>query len=159
MKRDRYLIGIVVGIGALIVVAVGMFILRRDAQEYLSEETPDGVVHNYILALHHEDYKKAYGYLADEEDKPSMAEFITIVSNGYSNISDVSMQIIGFDLIQNEDGSQGAVIDLVTATTSMGPFDIGYRSYDTALLVMQDNEWKIISMPYRYWGWDWYPMR
>ncbi len=159
MKRDRYLIGIVVGIGVLIVVAVGMFILRRDTQGYLSEETPDSVVHNFILALHQEDYNKAYGYLADEEDKPSMAEFLSVVSKGYSNISDVSVQITGFDLIQYEDGSQGAVVDLETATTSSGPFDFGYRSYDTALLVMQDNEWKIIAMPYRFWGWDWYPIR
>ncbi|MBW2589509.1 MAG: hypothetical protein JRD71_02105, partial [Deltaproteobacteria bacterium] len=68
MKKDRFLIGILVGIGVLITAALVVFFTRQgDGQTYMQESTPDGVVHNYVLALQQGDFQKAYGYLSDEE--------------------------------------------------------------------------------------------
>ena len=70
MKQDRFLIGILVGVAVLVVVAVGVFFLRQNDQTYIAEDTPDGVVHNYVLAIQLGDYDRAYGYLAEGEGKP-----------------------------------------------------------------------------------------
>ena len=83
MKQDRFLIGILVGIGVLVVLALGLFFTRQDTQEYQTDDTPEGVVHNYVLALYRGDHEKAYGYLAEGENKPSYNEFREPFFNHY----------------------------------------------------------------------------
>ena len=76
MKKVRFLIGILAGIGVLITAALVVFFIRQgDGQTYMGENTPDGIVHNYVLALQQGDFQKAYGYLADEEGKPGFGSF------------------------------------------------------------------------------------
>src|SRR6185369_17425936 len=75
MKQDRFLTGILVGIAVLVVIALAVFFTRKNNQSYISENNPEGVVHNYVLAVLNKDYKKAYGYLADLDNKPTFDEF------------------------------------------------------------------------------------
>src|SRR5512146_670980 len=75
MRQDRFLMGILIGIGVLIVAALVVFFTRQNQASYVAENTPDGVVHNYVLAILNKDYQKAYGYLADLDHKPTFAEF------------------------------------------------------------------------------------
>jgi hypothetical protein len=158
LKQDRFLIGILLGIGILVVVAVGTFFLRQVELDYVDETTPDGVVHNFFFAIHQGDYERAYGYLADEEGKPSLTEFRSNLSREYDRPFIAGVEITGYDVIQNEDGSRGAVVDLVVSHASNGPFDTGYHSNESAILVEQDGHWKIKEMPFWYW-WNWYPIR
>ena len=60
---DKLLLGIVVGILVLILTVFGITLLRPEAA-YQSDETPEGVVHNYLLALQKGDFERAYQYLA-----------------------------------------------------------------------------------------------
>ena len=60
-SSDKVLIAIVAGIVLLIVVALVVTLIRP---EYQAEDTPEGVAHNYLLALQKEEYGRAYGYLA-----------------------------------------------------------------------------------------------
>ena len=53
-----------------ILVALTVFFTNRTKPVYGSEDTPEGVVHNYVLAVINQDYQKAYGYLADLKNKP-----------------------------------------------------------------------------------------
>jgi hypothetical protein len=62
-SNDKFLIGIVAGIVLLIIVAFGV-VLSRPKPEYRAEDTPEGVVHNYLLALQQEEYARAYSYLS-----------------------------------------------------------------------------------------------
>ena len=75
MKQDRFLTGILVGIGLLVVVALVVFFTRKNSQTYVPDDTPEGVVHNYVLAVLDKDYEKAYGYLAELKYKPTYEEF------------------------------------------------------------------------------------
>src|SRR3972149_8902767 len=75
MKQDRFLIGILVGIGALIAIALGLFFTRQDTKEYKTDGSPSSVVFNYVLAVTNKDYVKAHGYLADLDNKPTYDEF------------------------------------------------------------------------------------
>ena len=55
MKQDRFLIAIGGIIGLLVAAALILFFVRRSSQAYKPEDTPESVVHNYILALNLED--------------------------------------------------------------------------------------------------------
>lgn len=60
--NDRFLFGIVGGIGVLVVVAFGAALLRP-APAYQPDDTPEGVAYNYVLALLQDDFARARGYL------------------------------------------------------------------------------------------------
>ena len=72
MKQDRFLTGILIGIAVLVVIALAVFFLRQGSQSYISEDAPEGVVHNYVLAVLNDDYEKAYGYLADLDQQANL---------------------------------------------------------------------------------------
>lgn len=154
MKKDRFLIGILAGIGVLITAALVVFFIRQgDGQTYTQENTPDGIVHNYVLALQQGDFQKAYGYLADEEGKPGFGSFRSYFKTEYNGPEDTGIQITGWD----EGGDNTAWVDVTTVQISPGPFSGVYRNNSVAYLVKNEKgDWKIESMPYPFWGWDWY---
>lgn len=63
MKNDRFLIGIVAGVLLLVIIAF-VVVLQRPLPTYQTDDTPEGVVHNYLLALRQGDFDRAYGYLS-----------------------------------------------------------------------------------------------
>lgn len=152
MRQDRFLTGILIGIGALVVIALAVFFTRKDTLTYVSEDTPEGVVHNYALALINKDYEKAYGYLADIEYKPTYEEFRRPFFNRYANPENSAVDIGEAEI----DGDQASVE--VTQIYNPGdPFSSGYRDTQRAILVRQSGAWKISFMPaYNFWDYSWY---
>jgi len=55
---------IVAGVVILVVVVFVLTLTGANAPQYQAEDTPQGVVHNYLLALQRKDYKRAYSYLS-----------------------------------------------------------------------------------------------
>ncbi|MBM3126304.1 MAG: hypothetical protein FJZ87_14755 [Chloroflexi bacterium] len=151
MKQDRFLIGILIGIGLLIVLALALFFTRQDQREYLADHTPEGVVHNYVLAILNQDYQKAYGYLADLEHKPTYDEFRRSFFNGMVNPGNTGLDVGTAEIHDDE-----AVVTLTLFYSYSDPFSSGYESMDRALLVEQDGNWKLNSMPYNFWDYSWY---
>ncbi len=151
MKQDRFLIGILIGIGVLVLVAVTLFLTRQDTPEYKSEDTPEGVVHNYALALYQDNHEKAYGYLADTENKPTYNEFRENFLNQYADPSNVGLEI-GETEIEGEQAF--VVLHLIYGPSD--PFSSSYRGTETARLERQDGEWKLLQMPYNFWSYNWY---
>lgn len=151
MKQDRFLIGILIGIGALIFIALVLFFIRKDTKEYLTGNTPHDIVYNYVLAITKEDYEKAYTYLADKENKPTYDQFRQSFFNGSVNAENV-----GVDVGETEINGDNANVDLITIYASSDPFSGGYNNSDRAQLVDQSGEWKLVYMPYNFWAYDWY---
>jgi hypothetical protein len=151
MKQDKFLTGILIGIGVLIVLALGLFFTRQDKRDYVAETSPDGVVHNYVLAVLNKDYQKAYGYLADLDNKPTYEEFRQSFFNGMVNPNDVGVDVGSVDINKAE-----AVVALSVYYSNNDPFSSRYASEDRALLVEQKGEWKLNSMPYNFWDYNWY---
>ena len=152
MRQDRFLTGILIGIGLLIVAALIVYFTRRDQSNYAPDTTPEGVVHNYALAILRKDYPKAYSYLADLDNKPGYAQFrqafaVGRLSPGSSGIK------IGAATVT---GSEATVeVDMVNAPGD--PFSTGNTNLGTAQLVRQNGAWKISSMPtYNLWDYSWY---
>ena len=151
MKQDRFLLGILVGIGLLIVVALGLFFTRQDTQEYRTDDTPEAIVHNYSLALFRDEHEKAYGYLAEGETKPTYNEFRESFLNHYVDPGNTGLEIGETEI----EGDQAFVV-LYLIYNSSDPFSSGYRGTETARLERQNGEWKLVQMPYSFWAYDWY---
>ena len=153
MKQDRFLTGILVGIVALVVVALAVFFSRRGTQTYISEETPEGVVHNYVLAVLNKDYKKAYVYLADLDNKPTYEQFRDAFLQGVVNPNNSAL-----DIGKSEISGDTASVEVIMVYSPSDPFSTGYRDVQRAILVKQSSGWKLTSMPYYYlWNGEWYP--
>jgi len=151
MKQDKFLLGILAGIGALAVIALVLFFTRQDRRDYLSEDTPEGVVHNYALAVLNKDYEKAYGYLADLKYKPTYEEFRQSFLNGMVNPDNTGVDV-GRSTITGDE----AWVDITIYYGYSDPFSSRIGTPERALLVEQNGDWKISSMPYNFWDWNWY---
>lgn len=152
MKQDRFLTGILIGIGVLVIVALAVFFIRKDNQSYLSEDAPEGVVHNYVLAVLNRDYQKAYGYLADLKNKPTYEQFRDAFIKGMVNPNNSAV-----DIGKSEINNDTASVEVALIYNPTDPFSTGYRDVQRAVLVKQNNGWKLSSMPtYYFWDYSWY---
>ena len=152
MKQDRFLTGILIGIAVLVVVALAVFFIRRDTQTYVSEDAPEGVVHNYVLAVLNDDYDRAYGYLADLENKPTFEQFRDAFVTGVVNPDSSAV-----DVGRSEVNDDTASVEVAIIYNPSDPFSTGYRDVQRAILIRQDEAWKLSSMPtYYFWDYSWY---
>jgi hypothetical protein len=152
VTQDRFLLVILIAIGVLVVLAVGLFFIRGDTQDYGLEDVPQGVLRNYVLALEEEDYQRAYGYLQDADRKPDFDHFRQAFLTQQLNPSHTAMQI--GEIKQSGDD---VIVSVVVIRGSSGPFGNTSRESTSALLVKDESgNWKIANLPYPYWGWDWY---
>jgi uncharacterized protein YneF (UPF0154 family) len=151
MKNDRFLTAIFIGIGVIILLALGVFLLRQNTSTYIAEDNPAGIVHNYVLAIYQQDFQKAYTYLAEAEQKPDFEQFRQSFVSINLNLGDASLKINETSL-----QSDSATVYITIIRQSNGPFSEPYREPQTAILVKQNGQWKLTSMPYPYWNWDWF---
>jgi hypothetical protein len=153
MKQDRFLTGILVGIAVLVVIALVVFFLRQNSQSYISETAPEGVVHNYVLAVLNADYEKAYGYLADLEKKPTYEQFRDAFITGAVNPNNAAVDIGNSEIIEDT-----ASVEVALIYNPSDPFSTGYRDVQRTILINQNGAWKLSSMPdYYFWDYNWYP--
>lgn len=152
MKQDKFLTGILIGIGVLIVIALALFFSRKDSKQYATDDTPEGVVNNYVLAVYNRDYEKAYTYLADLKNKPTYEEFRKSFFNGNVNPGQAGVDVGTVDLNGDE-----AIVNISLVYAPSDPFSNRYENTDHALVVKQNGKWKISSMPsYSLWDYNWY---
>lgn len=152
MKQDRFLTGILAGIGVLTLLALVLFFVRQDdTKEYRVDASPEATVYNYVLAITNDDYQKAYSYLAEKEHKPSYEQFRQSFFNG-----NVSPDNVGVDVGTAEISEDDALVNLSLVYSPSDPFSGGYSSTDRAQLIHQNGEWKLTYMPYNFWSYDWY---
>lgn len=151
MKKDRFLIGIIAGIGLLILIAMLLFFVRQEKAEYLPDDTPSNVVHNYILAVVQRDYERAYSYLIDAPIKPGLSLFQQDLLRGSTDINQMNVTI-GEIFIDGDN----ATIQLSMLQSYQGPFNNLGRYTDSGQLKKENGDWKIVSLPYPLWSWNWY---
>ncbi len=150
MKHDRFLVCILIGTFFLVASALTLFFIHKSQQRYLSEDTPAGVVHNYILAIEKGDYERAYRYLADSPHKPTYDMFLSVVYAGWSVLDERQGVEIGETLVTGEQ----AIVELIII------YDASYSAYyadePKALLIRQNGAWKIRDIDWGGWRWNWY---
>lgn len=153
MKLDRFLISILVGIGVLVVVALAFFFTRQGGQDYTNDDSPAGVIHNYLLALSQNDFNRAYPYLVSKDPMPGLDTFRQSYLNTRQNIADVSVQVGETNILGDT-----ATVTLTLIYSSGNPFNSSNRQQQNATLVRQGGAWKITEMPYPFWDYNWYTL-
>lgn len=151
MKEDRFLIAILVFIGLLVAVAVGSFFVRQDVATYVADDVPEGVVHNYILAIQKKDFQKAYSYIQQTKDTPGYETFRSSFLNDPGYRQEVTLSIGKVNVNGDE-----AIVDIFILHGGSRPFGSSWRETQTSLLIFEDGHWKIAHFPYPYWNWDWH---
>ncbi len=151
MRQDRFLAGILIFIGLLVVLAVGLFFLRKGSEQvYGPEETPEGVVRNFVLAVQKADYSRAYSDVAGDAFQATPAQFQVSMSTMAQAIADTGIQIESTQATSPTEAS----VSLSVVQNSIGLFSSPNRQLQSASLVRQANGWKIRSMPYPFWPYD-----
>ena len=145
-STDKFLIGIVVAIVLLIITALAVT-LSQPEPTYLAEDTPEGVAHNYLMALNKEEYDRAYGYLSPvlagyPASAGKFAEHVQDYSWSFRLSVDTTLSIESAKII----ASKGIVIVRESSFRGGGLFDSGQstRVFDMEL-EFKDNEWKIVD--------------
>ncbi len=151
MKQDRFLTGILIGIAVLVVVALVVFFVRKDNLVYVTEDSPAGVVQNYVVALHKHDYEKAYGYLADLQNKPTLEQFQQSFLNHNVDPTNAALELGKVEIT-----GKSASVQLNVNNSPRDPFASEYVNSEYAQLVNQNGAWKLKQMPYNFWAYDWY---
>jgi hypothetical protein len=153
MRRDRFLIFILIGISLLAITAVVSVLVRTQHLDYTDDSSPAGIVQNYVLALQRDDLEMAYSYLADLDHKPSLLEFQSLISTTHGRSQTAGIRIGETHVIGDD-----ATLELVVLNLRSGSFLIDELSQrdDVAVLVRQDSQWRISQMPFEFWMHNWY---
>lgn len=151
MKQDRFLTGILIGIGILVVAALILFSMRRSEARYTTDNTPEGVIQNYVLALQKKEYEKAYAYLQEGKNKPDFSTFREFFITSFESYNRAGLTF-GTSSITGD----SAFVTVIIQQNYGGPFNELSRNHETVDLTRQNGEWKIRKFPYPFWGYDWY---
>ena len=155
-SSDKFLVGIVAGIIILIVVTL-VVTLSQPEPTYKSDNSPETVVHNYLLALQKEDFEIAYGYLSpDLIGYPASVEIFydSILDSSWnfrqgreSTISTEPAKIIGNSATVQVHETIFRGGDLFESSQSTNVFEMR--------LHLEHDEWKIVDSSYYFaWCWD-----
>jgi hypothetical protein len=150
-STDKFLIGIVVGIVLLVVIAFAIALLRPEAA-YRAEDSPEGVTHNYLLALQKEDMERAYGYLSPTldgypESVEAFAEDVESDSYRFRIDRDVTLMVESADVTGGR-----AVVDVRESRFRSGDlFEPSPRTIIFEIeLRLEGGEWKIVESKYYF---------
>lgn len=152
-STDKFLIGIVAGIIILIVVAL-VVALGKPEDTYHNTNTPESVVHDYLLALQKEDYPKAYGYLSSTiKGYPrTTGKFVADIENSGWNFYSINENTFSIDLEEVKiTGNSASVVVHSSQFRGGGIFESGqsYRTFEVKLIMVK-NEWKITYSDYGF---------
>ena len=151
-NTDKFLIAIVAGVVVLIVAAFAVA-LTRPKPAYQSDDTAQGVAHNYLFALNQKDYDRAYGYLStDLKGYPDTVEqFRADINDNYGYDTNDSREVVSSEVI----GNKTIVTVQQTSFSSGGMFNSNEYTQTFEMTLHQENGgWKITTSG-QYWAWCW----
>ena len=149
LKTDRFLMGILVFIGASVILALIFYFTRYRQQDYNPDNTPEAAIYNFVLALEKQDYQRAYELVAGSV-QISESEFNSRLSYDSSNRGSIGVRITNSSIT----GDKGYVT-LTMVHIGSGPFSSTWEENSNAALVQENGIWKIEQMPYPFWAYDW----
>lgn len=146
---DRFLIGILIGIGLLLVAAtISIAIVRQPARE-LPADSPGGTIQRFFVALDKGAYNTAYDFLSDSiSNKPGRQQWIGYVTNMRAYQQSDRVEIFKEEI----KGEQATVQVRITRYYNDGfPLSQGsYSEEQTIGLRLEATGWKITGLPYSY---------
>jgi len=148
-RTDKFLIGIVAGI-VLLVAAALVITLARPEATYQAQDTPKGVAHNYLLALHKQDYEHAHSYLSPTlPGYPASADrFARDVQNSSWNFRlDVDTTLAIENVVLGQDWASVKVRESRFSGGDLFDSDQSFTFFEMQLQ-FEGNDWKIVDSRY-----------
>ena len=154
---DRFLIALVAGVVVLVGIVLAIALLGPNQPSYQPDDTPEGVAHNYLLALQLEENERAHGYLS-----PLLPGYPADVETFERNVQnnrwsfgtyddDVSLAIEAV----NVTGDRAKIVVRKTEFYRGGLFDSGQDSDTFDMTLRQEaGTWKVADSD-RYWANCW----
>ncbi len=156
LRDDRFLVGILAGIGLLLLLALAAILLLRGSAQDLPATTPAGTVQRFLRALENQQYDAAYGYLSDTmSNKPSREEFARY--NADTGAYEGTGTRLRIERESISDASASVVVQVTHYTNDLPPFASEWTTTETFTLRQVGGAWQITSLPYRYWPPKYYP--
>ncbi len=140
---SRWLVAIGAVVVGLILVSVVVAIVNpRGAADTLPEDTPEGIVQRFILAVQDSDYSLAHSYLTEEMKETCP---LTNIEEGIHRLKDRS-EDQRIALLDTDELSGGRVQVRVRVTTLnvSPPFGVDeYSRQERYILVQEDGNWRL----------------
>lgn len=153
-SSDKLLFAIVAGVILLVIIAF-VVVSRRPSPEFQAQNTPEGVVHDYLLALQLGNYERAYSFLSPTIAYPADTnEFYDSLREApwEFTVSDNFSQVIESSETISED-SVAVIVREIYNTNSLFAGDDYFTTF--RMRVEKDGElWKLVSGE-RYWSSCW----
>lgn len=157
-NSDKILFGIVAGVIGLVIVAF-IVAFTRPKPAYQSEDAPEGIAHNYLLALQKREYERAYRYLSPElpHYPRDVEEFTSDVQNQGYNF-DFDQSSVTLEIVSSEVRGDDATVDVRETRFYQGDlFNSGESSYVFTMTLRRNSaqdSWKIYRSD-NYWVYCW----
>jgi len=150
---SRTLMGFGIGIGVLIITTIILVLtLGKGTANLLAENTPEGVVQRYLLAIQDKNYQTAFSYLIPQDPKDIDNRVLTYDEwlMSVRNNSDTTWKAsLGAVKITGDSATVDVMIDVFRPG---GPFANPVNTNnETFVLKKAGSSWLIISPTYLYW--------
>jgi len=152
VKSDRFLVGILTGLGLLVALALAIALAGQPA-DYQPDGDPTHAVRNYLLALEKGDYERAFREISptviNRPANPNALEE-SILECHYT-FTDLARETSSQFTLLSQDGRSASVRVQQLIYERSDPFDDGQRRSTFVIkLEREDAGWKIIHGD-KYW--------
>ncbi len=150
---NRTLLGFGIAIGVLIITTIILVLtLGKGSANLLAENTPEGVVQRYLLAIQEENYQTAFSYLSPKDPKDMDNPVITYdewLMSIRNNSNSTWKASLGAIKITGDSASVDVMIDVFRpGGPLMNPVN---TNNETFVLKKAGSSWLIIPPTYLYW--------
>jgi len=148
----RWLLIFAVVIGILVIAAVSLVLFTKGNKvTLLSEDSPQGVVQRYLIAIQEKDYQQAFGFLSFNPMDKIMTynDWVMMISTPQPSSQSVWKATLGKVTVNGNDATVEVTIDIARPGGLFG------NSQTSQLIIFQlvktTNVWKITSPTYVFW--------
>ena len=147
-RRWLFTFGLAIGILVIVAVALALTMGSQGEEPLLPEDTPEGTVQRFLLALRDEDYLAAESYLSPTIDDKIAYDLRRDRLTGRGEGSGWKATL-GKSAVRNDE----ATVDVtVNVFRPRGPFENSVRTYRiTFYLKKEVTSWKITSPANLWW--------
>lgn len=151
-SSSRLLLIFGVAIGVLVITAIVLVftLAGQGSASLLPENTPEGTVQRYLLALEAEDYQKAYNYTSFPSGAPKYEEWRDNAISSREERGSESMRVtLGKSVVTGNEATVDVVVDVFSPGV---PFENPVRTRHTTFsLKKEETSWEITSPTYVWW--------
>jgi hypothetical protein len=139
----RWLLGIALAVAAVAVASVVLVLVRQPERSLLPEDTPEGVVQRYVLAIQRQDFREAYSYLNDNLQEACAYSYFSD-STRYWLSNNVSVELGDTERLDGR-----AIVEIRITNEDTSPFAgrTGYSYTEQFVLTEVDGAWRFSEPP------------